>query len=374
MKKEQNVLVEIRDGIKDIWIHRKGNEVYAGIYDAIETLYPTLKPKIFKKFPEGDGWKFFVTIPPGLAYSDFKKKEQIFADAVGGTVQISKSGRLVTMIVSSAEIRKEYPYSFNPAEYDGYLPVHFGFSSIGEIVRDLSQIPNLIIAGHPGSGKSNFIHGLIIGLLKNRKYPSWVVAFDFKRVEYSYLKDHVLLVTEIDFAKAVFQAINHELNKRLDILEKAGCVKMQDYLDQGNEMPFLVVIVDELAEMQDEECQIALNRILRLGRAAGICCVCATQRPSSTMFKAFGDSKAMFSGTMCFHVRDEINSRMLLDNDRAALIPNYPGRAIYQWDEELEVQTMYLPIRKAKKFLKQIDYREVRFNERIQPPKRLPPR
>jgi len=119
-------------------------------------------------------------------------------------------------------------------------------------------------------------------------------------------------------------------------------------------MPFLVVIIDELAEMHDEDCQLLLNRILRLGRAAGICVVCATQRPSSTMMRAFGDSKAMFSGTMCFHVRDGVNSRMLLDNENASLIPSNAGRGIYQWDTELETQGRFLPVKKARQMLKDI--------------------
>jgi S-DNA-T family DNA segregation ATPase FtsK/SpoIIIE len=72
------------------------------------------------------------------------------------------------------------------------------------------------------------------------------------------------------------------------------------------------------------------------------------------MMKAFGDSKAMFAGTMCFHVRDGINSRMLLDNDNAALIPNIAGRGIYQWDVELETQCMFLPIKNARQLLKDI--------------------
>ena len=212
-----------------------------------------------------------------------------------------------------------------------------------------------------------------MGLLLNKKTDIRIVGFDFKRLEYSYLKEHILLVTKQEEALEVFEAINSNLDKRLNTLESAGCVKIQDYIEQGHEMPFLVVIIDELAEMHDEDCQTALNRILRLGRAPGICVVCATQRPSSTMMKAFGDSKAMFSGTMCFHVRDGINSRMLLDNENAALIPSIPGRGIYQWDTELETQGMNLPISKARKLLKEIDKCEVMQFVKS-PQKMLPPR
>lgn len=352
-----NPLEEVKEGLRYIWVHRKGNEAQAAVSDAIDALYTKLKPIIARKHKPKDeeAITLDINLPPGLAYADFKKKENIFADAVGGTVKIDKKGRLVTMKISMNEIKKEYGYSFNPSEHDGFLPIHFGHSSIGPIVKDLTSMPNLIIAGHPGAGKSNFIHTLIMDLLLNGKTPVYVSAFDFKRLEYSYLKEHALIVTDIEMARKVFSAINNHLNERLDILEHAGVVNLQEYFKKGfTDLPFIVLVIDELAEMQDEDCQTMLNRILRLGRAAGFCVVCATQRPSSTMFKAFGDSKAMFSGTMCFHVRDSVNSQMLLDNDHAALIPQIKGWGIYQWDDELEVQTMHLPVSKAKKMLKNI--------------------
>jgi S-DNA-T family DNA segregation ATPase FtsK/SpoIIIE len=354
--KKQSPIEEIRDSIKFIWIHRKGNDVHAAVQDVIDVHWPKdPKPKVMKKIKlSQDAYKFVISLGAGLGYKEFKAKEQLFSDAMGGTCQIEKRGKVITMQASTTEIKKEYSYSFDPSTCKGYLPVHFGYSAIGEIVKDLADMPNLIIAGHPGAGKSNFIHCLIMGLLLNIKRNAQIVVFDFKRLEYSYLRDHVLLITQEDQAMQVFDAINKNLDERLIELESKGCQKIQDYLEQGYEMPFLVVIIDELAEMHDEDCQEALNRILRLGRAAGICVVCATQRPSSTMMKAFGDSKAMFAGTMCFHVRDGINSRMLLDNDNAALIPNIAGRGIYQWDVELETQCMFLPIKNARQLLKDI--------------------
>jgi len=373
--KQQNVIEEVRDQLKYLFLHRKGNDAHAAVQDVIDAIWPKdPKPKILKKIKlSGEAYRFILSLGPGLGYKEFKAKEQLFADAMGGTVQVEKRGKVITMQASTTEIKREYPYSFDPSTCKGYLPVHFGHSAIGEVVKDLADMPNLIIAGHPGAGKSNFIHGLIMGILLNKKTNYAIAVFDFKRLEYSYLRDHVLLVTQQENAIAAFNSINKKLDERLSILESKGCVKIHDYLEQGHEMPFLVLIIDELAEMHDEECQTHLNRILRLGRAAGICVVCATQRPSSTMMKAFGDSKAMFAGTMCFHVRDGINSRMLLDNENAALIPSIPGRGIYQWDNELETQGMYLPIKKARQLLKEIDKVGV-MNFVEQPQKRLPPR
>lgn len=333
-----------------------------------------MKPLITKKIRINDeSYKFLITLPAGLGYKEFKSKEQLFADAMGGTVQVEKRGTVVTMQASTAEIKKEYPYAFDPSKHKGHLPIHCGWSATGEIIEDLSDIINMLIAGHPKAGKSNFLHGLIMNLLQNNKTCTRIVVFDFKRLEYSYLKNHVLLVTQNEMAPMVFKALNAELDKRLEILEAADCVKIHEYLEKGGEMPFIPVIIDELAEMADEECQGYLNRLLRLGRAAGFLVICATQRPSSTMMKAFGDSKAMFTGTLCFHVRDAVNSQMLLDNDRASLIPNNPGRGVFQWDNEVEIQAMYLPVKKARELLKNIGQGEViHFVEQSQ--KRLPAR
>jgi S-DNA-T family DNA segregation ATPase FtsK/SpoIIIE len=374
MSAKQNVIEEVRDQLKYLFLHRKGNDAHAAVQDVIDAIWPKdPRPTITKKIKiSEEAYKFLISLSPGLGYKEFKAKEQLFADAMGGTVQVEKRGKVITLQASTTEIKREYPYSFDPSHHKGYLPIHFGWSATGEVVEDLTDIINLIIAGHPKAGKSNFLHGLIMNILQNKKAFTRIVVFDFKRLEYSYLKNHVLLVTQNELASTVFKALNDELDKRLAILEAADCVKIHEFLEKGMEMPFIPVIIDELAEMADEECQTYLNRLLRLGRAAGFLVICATQRPSSTMMKAFGDSKAMFTGTLCFHVRDAINSQMLLDNDRASLIPNNPGRGVFQWDNEVEIQAMYLPVKKARQLLKEIDKVEV-MNFVEQPRKRLLP-
>ncbi len=375
MAKENNALAEAIETIRHIWIHRKSNTIPAAVFDTIDALYgrENMKPLIIKtnKLKTESGYHFVINLPPGVSYREFAKKEHYFADSTGGAVQIEKQGKAVYLTVMTDELKKSYPYTWDYAPYDKmHLPVPFGYSALGPIVRDLADAPNLIIAGHPGAGKTAFIHTLAVSLLLAREIC--LIIIDLKVLEFDYLSGHGLVITELEKVKVVLTAINKQLDMRLQVLRRAGCVKLIDY--RGDDMPFIVLIIDELAEMQDEECQEMLNRILRLGRAAGICVVAATQRPSSTLFKKFGDSKAMFAATMCFHVRDEVNSRMLLDNDRAALIPgNVPGRAIFQWDKELEVQTMYLPVPgEATNIIRHLERREVKWVD--QPRKMLPPR
>ncbi|WP_028308760.1 FtsK/SpoIIIE domain-containing protein [Desulfitibacter alkalitolerans] len=367
MGKDDNALKETIELVQSLWLHRPGNEVHAAVQETINALYRDLKPLIIKKIKTDNQWTFLIRLPPGRAFSEFKGKHEYFQDAAGGAVQIEKEGKVIKMQISTEELRPNYPYSWQHEDYSKmFLPVPFGHSAAGLIVRDLAEAPNLIVAGHPGAGKSNFLHVLAVSLLLSRMV--YLAIIDLKKLEFSYLKGHSLVVTDLEKGRALLMSINKEIDKRLGILEAAGVVKIQEYEEN---MPFIVLIIDELAEMQDEDCQEALNRIVRLGRAAGVCVVPATQRPSSTMYKKFGDSKAMFAATMCFHVRDELNSRIVLDNGKGALIPNIPGRAVYQWEREIEVQSMYLPIKKARKLINNV--RQVEWNV-DQSQKRLPPR
>jgi S-DNA-T family DNA segregation ATPase FtsK/SpoIIIE len=369
MKKEETaVFSRLVDSFQWLWLHRKGNEVVAAIQDTINALWrEALRPVVISKKQYPNKWTLIIALPPGMGYVEFKSKEHLFHDATGGAVIIDKHGKAVIMEVLTERLQERYSYEWDWNPYSKMnLPVPFGYSAAGLIVRDLADAPNLLVAGTPGSGKSNFLHVLAVSLLLSRQINLCIV--DLKRLEFSYLRKKALLVTDLEKARDLLQAINKRLDQRLEQLEKAGVVKIQDY---AGHMPYIVVIIDELAEMVDEHCQTALNRILRLGRAAGVCVVAATQRPSSSMFAKFGDSKAMFSASMCFHVRDELNSRMVLDNGRAALIPNIKGRAVYQWETELEVQSMFLPVKQAKSLIEGVQQEVLWYDQSY---KRLPPR
>lgn len=366
---DKNVIKELFDGVKYIWRHRHGHKIPAAVYDVIDAVWKQdgFKPLVVKKTKSQNKWSFVIHLPAGIGYAEFKAKEQLFTDATGGAVVIEKHPDGAGMQVLTEQLKSSYSYLWNPEEYTKmYLPVPFGYSAGGLLVRDLADAPNMLVAGHPGAGKSNFLHVLTVSLLLARRAHLCII--DLKRLEFSYLRKKALLVTDLDRAKELLLAINRQLDTRLELLEQGGVVKIQDYPD---ELPYIVLVIDELAEMVDETCQAALNRILRLGRAAGVCVVAATQRPSSSMFAKFGDSKAMFAASMCFHVRDELNSRMVLDNGKAAMIPNIPGRAVYQWESELEVQSMFLPVRQAKLLVSDIRQEVEPFE---QSPKRLPPR
>ena len=383
-KAENNALGEALAMIKGLWLHRKGNEAPAAVQDTIEALWSKekLKPLIVEKTRQESGWFFVMHLPPGVSYREFKQKENYFQDATGGAIHISKRGKAVYMEVMTDELQTLYPFKeWDPDKHkEMYLPLPIGISPSGPITLDLVKLPHIFTAGETNYGKSNLLHVFANALLLNRSV--YLVMLDFKLAEFGYLDDYALLVNDIPTARIVLQVLNRELDKRLRQLKAAKVRKIQKYLEKGGEMPFIVLMIDELAEMQDKECQGYVERLARLGRAIGINIIAATQRPSSTLYDKFGDIKALFPCRICFMVADIVNSNMILDSDRAALLPATEGRAIYKWGIDMrEVQTYLIdpdeeaPALLAEKF-KECERVVSVINDikQIEQPKRLPPR
>ena len=392
---ENNMLRDMFVDLRDLWIHRQGwkvlgreiisdNSIHAAVHDTINALWKEGKrPFIDKKVASKDKLKytFLIKLPPGNTYSDFKDKEEHFQDATGGAVYIEKRGKQIIMNVMTMELRKMYPF----ANWDGskypnlYIPIPVGYSAKGLIVEDLVEYPHMFIAGETKYGKTNLIHVIANSIIHFR--PSvQLVIIDLKRTEFPYLQDHALIIDQLEDARSVLLAVNKEMNNRLDLFKRHRVNKVQKYLKRVGPIPLIVVIIDELAEMNCEICQDALERLGRLGRAQGIHLIAATQRPSSTLYKKFGDIKALFPGRFAFLTADATNSRMILDNDSASYLPAIPGRAIYKWGiEQHEVQTFYLDPDDAEQLLldRRIEPRTEVMKSDIfieKPRKRLPPR
>jgi len=368
----------LAERIRFLWIRKKG-PVYAAVSDVIDDQYPKLpRPLIIKQIKIGENaLKFLINLPPGKGFDEFKKKERLFADATGGSVHIEKHGTTVTMEVLTEELKTNYAFAlFDPDKYsDIYLPLPIGVSAKGLIVRDLAEYPHFFTGGETNFGKSNFLHVVANSILLYRP-ETFLVIVDPKSTEFAYLEDHALVIDEMENVRETFRKLNEEMDRRKKILKATGCVKVQKYIEKGGEMPFIVLIIDELAELQDKEAIDYLWRLLRMGRFIGIHIIAATQRPSSKVFDGFGDLKAMFLGRLAFVCADDLNSRMILDNDLAAHLPAIKGRAIYKCGlETLEMQTLFLDPEDAAKRLRTTPERELRKVEIFkQPQKGIPSR
>lgn len=105
-----------------------------------------------------------------------------------------------------------------------------------------------------------------------------------KRLEFNYLSNHCLLAKYEEDALELMKRLNQEMERRITLLEKAKVVKIQDY-KKKEELPFIVVVVDELSEIKNDKIMFYLDRIVRLARAVGISVVAATQRPSTNALR-----------------------------------------------------------------------------------------
>ena len=211
---------------------------------------------------------------------------------------------------------------------DSPLAIALGMSVDGNPVSaDLTQMPHLLIAGTTGSGKSKCINAIIISILANRS-PDDVkfIMVDPKRVEltgYNGLPHLVApVVVELEKTVGVLRWVTREMDERYKKFSQAGARNLIDYnhiLDPGlAPMPYIVVIIDELADLMmtaPEETERAISRIAALARATGIHLVIATQRPSVDVVT--GLIKANFPARIAFAVAGSVDSRVILDQPGA---------------------------------------------------------
>jgi hypothetical protein len=298
-------------------------------------------------------WYLVIHLPPGIDYSEFKSKESYFSTAVGGTCEIEHNGEAVYMTISNIPIEKEYVYSFDPTPYlkTMKLPLLIGHGANGPVVQDLTVILSLLVVGLRGKGKSTLFHQVIYTLLSLNKLIRedyvQVAIIGPKNKEFEYFEDYGATFThgEEDYTQLlrfIDKADRHRKNKLgrcRDILEYNSV--------KGNHMPYVVLLVDEVDMVgENKECAELLLRSVKKYRSQGIYVLAATQRPSARSWNngnQFSEFKSQFEAKVVFRMSDAVNSQLILESNRAELIPNTPGRAIYKYDTEIEIQTPNFP-------------------------------
>ena len=199
------------------------------------------------------------------------------------------------------------------------------------ILADLSKMPHLLVAGSTGSGKSVCINTIICSILMRYK-PDEVklVLVDPKKVELTNYNGipHLLcpVVSEHKKASVVLQKVVAEMEKRYDIFAEKEVKNIAGYNDliekerkknpdiNTTRMPYIVVIIDELADLMlvaSKEVQDSIMRITQMARAAGIHLIVATQRPSTDIIT--GVIKNNIPSRIAFSVSSAIDSRTILD-------------------------------------------------------------
>lgn len=191
-------------------------------------------------------------------------------------------------------------------------------------VANLDPLPHLLIAGATGSGKSVQINSLILSLLySNSPDDLKLILVDPKRVELSLYNDipHLLTPVITDTTKTInaLRWVVSEMDRRYQVLQNAGKRNIASYRkDVNDDMPYIVVIIDELADLMTvaaKEVEGAIVRLAQMARAVGIHLVLATQRPSVDVIT--GLIKANVTARVAFSVAAQIDSRTILDTSGA---------------------------------------------------------
>jgi len=236
--------------------------------------------------------------------------------------------------VSFRELLEYYQASGKKLE----IPMLLGKSVSGDIITaDLAKMPHCLIAGATGSGKSVCINTIILSILMNAR-PDEVklLMVDPKKVEltgYSNLPHMIApVITEPHGAQAALQWLVKEMQRRYEILKKLGLRNILSFndreqdkekeeafnLDIPEKMPYIVGIIDELADLMmaaPSDIETPIARIAQMARAVGIHLILATQRPSREVIT--GLIKANFPARISCKVASKINSQIILDETGA---------------------------------------------------------
>ena len=234
------------------------------------------------------------------------------------------------MAVSMREIMEDLER--NPKYKDSKLAAPLGRDIMGNVkCVEINKTPHMLVAGATGSGKSVCINNIILAILM-RATPDEVkmVLVDPKKVEFNVYEGipHLLtpVVTDPKKASAALQKIVVEMDDRYETFKNSGTKNIQTYNDYVEKelkknpncgltkMPFILVVIDELADLMlvaAKEVEESIMRITQLARAAGIHLIVATQRPSTDIIT--GVVKSNIPTRISFAVSSSIDSRTILD-------------------------------------------------------------
>jgi S-DNA-T family DNA segregation ATPase FtsK/SpoIIIE len=235
--------------------------------------------------------------------------------------------------IALREIIESSEFSHSPSK----LTVPLGKDLIGRIrAADLAQMPHVLIAGATGTGKSVFLNSILMGMLfKSTPDELKLVLVDPKRLELGLYEGiphlYTPVVTEPKIASNVLRNATREMERRLKLLAQRGVRNIEQYnrtFEKGQSLslfdnveesehkplPFIVIVIDELADLMMVDMsnvEESITRLAQMARAVGIHLILATQRPSVDVIT--GLIKANFPARVSFRVASKVDSRTILD-------------------------------------------------------------
>ncbi len=242
------------------------------------------------------------------------------------------------------------------------LTLILGKDIVGKpFITDLKKLPHLLIAGTTGSGKSVGINSMILSLLyKNSPDQLKLLMIDPKMLEFSIYNDIPHLLTPvITKPKEAISALNnmvYEMERRYQLMSETRTKNIENYNDKAkadkhDPLPYIVVIIDELADLMmtsGKDVEYSIARLAQMARASGIHLIVATQRPSVDVVT--GLIKANLPSRISYKVGQKIDSKIILDGmgaesllGRGDMLFTPPGmsglvRLHAPWSTEVEIE------------------------------------
>ncbi len=267
------------------------------------------------------------------------------------------------------------------------LPLVLGKDSSGKpLIADLTEMPHILIAGTTGSGKTVCVNAIIMGLLYSLSPEELkMVMVDPKMVELAVYNKipHMIspVVTDVRKAAQCLNWVVGEMESRYKLLARVGVRNIQAFNNRSEDervkepgdipskLPYIVVIIDELADLMmvaQDKVEGAITRLAQLSRAVGIHIILATQRPSVDVIT--GVIKANFPARISFKVASKVDSRTVLDSngadtllgkgDMLFLEPGQPkpirGQAAFIRDNEINKVVKHVSLERPPHYLESL--------------------
>lgn len=316
----QRVVRKLEKTFQSFGVKARVTKVHVGPSVTKYEVYPEAGVKVSK----------IVNLHDDLALALAAKDLRIEAPIPGKSAVGIEVPNEETAMVSLREVL-ESKKNHNPNK----LAFALGKDIAGEaVIAELNKMPHLLVAGATGSGKSVCINGIITSILMRAKpHEVKMMMIDPKKVELNVYNGipHLLtpVVTDPKKASRALKKVVAEMERRYDLFSETGTRNIEGYneyisrvnLDSDDDqphLPYIVVLVDELADLMmvaSNEVEDAITRLAQMARAAGIHLIIATQRPSVDVIT--GVIKANIPSRIAFSVSSQTDSRTILDSGGA---------------------------------------------------------
>lgn len=298
---------------------------------------------------------FVFTLRNGMDPKEVKKKDYVFKQYFGRTIELDGDIKKFTLTVYNTTMLKELTYNFEEIKQEiepFALGIICGKDRNGRYISfDLLKQPHILIAGETGSGKSTQLRSILTTLIASKK-PDELQLYlgDCKKSEFHIFRkvEHVQCV--LSSAKDIQKMLLHikkELDERSNLTEIFEVSHVDD-LPAAHHRPYIIVCIDEFVMLRkDETIMDILTEIVAIGRTLGVFAMLSMQRPNSKVLDT--TIRANLTVSMGFKLRDKIESRIV--NTPGAEEIETSGRFIMNSDKMYELQAPYLTLEKAKKML-----------------------